>query len=209
VFPWRLNLLEESGETQFDALLERHLTVETTVLEAGCAGGRDAAVYAPKSKHWTGYDFTPQFLETARARGIQNADFMAWDSGHESVPAAILDQAPFDLIVDRRGPTSIVGHLPALAHAGSRFIYVGPRGTDLLEEMQGKLEAVQWQVTWSAVVEARGHLPTFEDYASRAQFAGLPLSRDEFNAHATALGFPITETKVVLVAMADRDRSSG
>ncbi len=199
--PWKQELLEVSGETIFDTFLERHVSPAKSVLEAGCAGGRDAALYAPKVKSWLGYDFTPQFLETARARQLPNATFVDWHSRSDDIPAAISDRAPFDLIVSRRGPTSVIQHLPALAASDSHFLYVGPRGADLLEEIVAKLESVNWQVTWSAVVMARGFLPTFEEYTLYNEFGALPVSRVAFDAVATARGFPIVETKCVVVAI--------
>lgn len=198
--PWTQHLLEVSGETIFDALLERHICASMSVLEAGCAGGRDAALYAPKVKSWTGYDFAPQFLKTARARQLPNAVFVDWHSRREEIPADISRRAPFDLIVSRRGPTSVIQHLPALAAENSQFVYVGPRGTDLLEEITAKLEDVAWQITWSAVVEAHGFLPSFEDYALRAEFNNQPILRADYDAGVTARGFPILETRCVIVA---------
>jgi SAM-dependent methyltransferase len=200
VLPWRQELLEVSGETLFDALLSRHLSPAATVLEAGCAGGRDAALYAPQAKHWTGYDFTPQFLETARGKGIPNASFVDWHSSREPIPDAILNTAPFDLIVSRRGPTSVIQHLPVLAAPNARFLYVGPRGADLLEEIRIKLEGVSWRIVWSAVIEAHGFLPSFEDYVLYAEFGNQPVSRTEFDSRATDHGFPFLETKCVIVA---------
>ena len=108
VLPWKQDLLGVSGETMFVALLEQHILAAKSVLEAGCAGGRDAALYAPKVKSWMGYDFAPQFLETARARQLPNATFIDWDSGHEGIPNDISARAPFDLIFSRRGPTSVI-----------------------------------------------------------------------------------------------------
>ena len=70
----------------------------------------------------------------------------------------------------------------------------------MLEEIRVKLAGVDWQVTWSAVVEARGFLPTFEEYALYNEFGALPVSRVAFDAVATARGFPIVETKCVVVA---------
>lgn len=198
--PWTQDLLEVSSEMLFDALLERHISPAKSVLEAGCAGGRDAALYAPGVKSWTGYDFAPQFLETARARQLPNAAFVDWHSRREEIPKVISGRAPFDLIVSRRGPTSVIQHLPALAAADSRLIYIGPRGTDLLEEIAAKLAGVDWQVTWSAVVEAHGFLPTFEDYALYSEFNALPVSRVEFDAMTTARSFPFVETRCVIVA---------
>ena len=201
VLPWKQDLLGVSGEEMFVALLEQHISPAKSVFEAGCAGGRDAALYAPKVESWLGYDFAPQFLETARARQLPNATFVDWHSGREDIPNDISARAPFDLIFSRRGPTSVIRHLPALAAADSTFLYVGPRGADLLEEIVAKLASVNWQVTWSAVVMARGFLPSFEEYTLYNEFGALPVSRDAFDAVATARGFPITETKCVVVAM--------
>ena len=198
--PWTQHLLEISGETIFDALLERHISRATSVLEAGCAGGRDAALYASRVKSWTGYDFTLHFLTTARARGIENADFVDWHSGREDVPKDISRRAPFDLIVSRRGPTSVIRHLPALAAAHSHFLYIGPRGAELINEIRVKLGSVAWRVTWSSVVEAHGFLPSFEDYALQAKFNNQPVSKAEFASRATSQGFPILETRCLIVA---------
>ena len=131
---------------------------------------------------------------------MPNATFIDWDSGHEDIPAQISARAPFDLIVSRRGPTSVIQHLPTLAAADSHFLYAGPRDADLLEEIAAKIESIDWQVTWSAVIQARGFLPTFEEYALYNEFGALPVSRVAFDAVATARGFPIVETKCVVVA---------
>lgn len=131
---------------------------------------------------------------------MPNAAFVDWHSRREEIPEVISGRALFDLIVSRRGPTSVIQHLPALAAADSHFLYVGPRGADLLEEIVAKIESVDWQVTWSAVIQARGFLPTFEEYALCNEFGALPVSRVAFDAVATARGFPIVETKCVVVA---------
>lgn len=131
---------------------------------------------------------------------MPNAAFVDWHSRREEIPRVISGRAPFDLIVSRRGPTSVIQHLPALAAADSHFLYVGPRGADLLEEIRVKLAGVDWQVTWSAVVEARGFLPTFEDYALHSEFNALPVSRVAFDALCGARGFPFSETRCVIAA---------
>jgi SAM-dependent methyltransferase len=200
--PWRQNLLEVSGEVFYDALLEKHFNANTSVLEAGCAGGRDAALYAPKVKYWAGFDFIPHFLETARAKIIPNTSFINWHSSKENIPNQILELAPFDLIVARRGPSSIVQHLPNLVRAEAKFIAVAAGDATLLEQYNRKLEAVQWQVTWSAVVKAQGFLPTFEDYALQREYNALPFSRADWNANYSPLGLPFLESRVVLVAQA-------
>ena len=131
---------------------------------------------------------------------IKNADFVDWHSGREDIPTEISSRAPFDLIVSRRGPTSVIRHLPALAAATSEFLYIGPRGAELLEEIRVKLGSVAWRVTWSAVIQAHGFLPSFEDYALQAERNNQPVSKVEFESRATSQGFPILETRCVIVA---------
>jgi SAM-dependent methyltransferase len=201
--PWQQNLLEVSGEVFFNALLEKYCNLNTTVLEAGCAGGRDAALYAPKVRHWTGFDFMPHFLATARAKTIANASFIDWHSSKESIPSAILENAPFDLIVARRGPTSVVQHLPSLTRAGAKFIAVAAGDSVLFEQYKLRLEAVNWEITWSAVVTAKGFLPTFEDYCLQREYNALPFSRADWDANCTPLGLPFLESRVVLMAQAN------
>ena len=197
--PWSQNLLEVSGEVLYDALLEKHLNPDKTVLEAGCAGGRDAVLYAPKVKHWTGFDFMPHFLATARAKRIGNASFIEWHSRKE-ISSQIVELAPFDFVVARRGPTSVIQHLPNLAQADARFLAVAVGGTALLEQYKQKLEAVHWGITWSAVVEAKGYLPTFEDYCLQREYNNADFSREDWEANLTPLGLPFLESRVVLVA---------
>jgi SAM-dependent methyltransferase len=156
VYPWRQVLLGVSGESLFDDVLSRQLTKDCVVLEAGCAGGRDTQRFAPEVHHWVGYDFVSRFLLTARARNIPNASFVTWHSSKEVLPQAMPKRVPFDLIVSRRGPTSVIRHLSQIAAKHSRFIYVGPGGVDLLEDVRGELATVSWHVVWNAVIEARG-----------------------------------------------------
>ncbi len=170
------------------------------VLEAGCAGGRDATLYAPKAKHWMGFDFMSHFLATARAKSISNANFIEWHSRKE-ISSQILEAAPFDFIIARRGPTSVIQHLPNLAKADARFIAVAAGAAALLEQYKQRLEAIHWDITWSAIVEARGYLPSFEDYALQREYNNANFSRADWEANATLLGFPFLESRVVLTAM--------
>jgi hypothetical protein len=91
--PWNQVLLEVSGESLFYAMLERLLTNDSVVLEAGCAGGRDAQRFA--SRVWVRYDFVPRFLETAGAKGVSQTSFVEWNSSKEPVPTAILGGCAF------------------------------------------------------------------------------------------------------------------
>jgi hypothetical protein len=67
--------------------------------------------------------------------------------------------------------------------------------------MSVKLERVRWQMTWSAVIEARGWLPTFEDYALYAEFNTLECLRETFEKYRTNRSFPFLETRCVVVAV--------
>lgn len=106
-YPWTQVLNAPGGEALFDALLEYLLTPELNVLEAGCGHGLDAQRYAPRVQSYTGYDFTPVYVERAR-QNAPRAEFVVWDSSREPVPEF---GRRFDLVMSRRGPTSVIPHL--------------------------------------------------------------------------------------------------
>ena len=106
--PWRRELRGPDPELTFDLLLSSLLTPETRVLEAGCGHGPDARRFGPLAASWTAYDFIPEFLKRAR-REAPHAHFHEWN-GRGAVPAGL--RGPFDLIVSRRGPTSVILRLP-------------------------------------------------------------------------------------------------
>ncbi len=116
-YPWTQVLSAPSGETLFDALLEELLTPEAHMLEAGCGHGRDAQRYAGRVQSYTGYDFTPVYVARAR-ENVPEAEFVLWDSSCEPVPESF--ERRFDLVFSRRGPTSVVLHLPELCAPGAR-----------------------------------------------------------------------------------------
>jgi SAM-dependent methyltransferase len=108
-YPWSQTLEASGGEQHFDALLESLLAPQTHVLEAGCAEGKDAARFGSKVASWTGYDFVPEFLELAR-QNVPSTEFVYWHSSKQPTPKSL--QNHFDLVVSRRGPTSVIDHLP-------------------------------------------------------------------------------------------------
>jgi len=195
--PWKQRLLGPGGEDLYTSLLEAHLAPNARVLEAGCGHGPDAARYAPRVARWVGYDFAPGFLETAR-REVPGAEFVVWHSGREAPPTTV--RPPFDLIVSRRGPTSVIDHLGVLAAPGASFLYVGPGGDDLATRVRTRLAAngVVPAAEWT--VRARGFLPTFEDYALRCAYNSSEPSRAEWEAGATDEGLCFVEERFVCLA---------
>jgi len=125
-YPWTQVLSAPSGEILFDGLLEELLTPERHVLEAGCGHGRDAQRYAHRVGSYTGYDFTSAFV--ARARwNVPQAEFVLWDSSREPTPETF--KRRFDLVVSRRGPTSVILHLRELCVPDAYVLLALPRFT--------------------------------------------------------------------------------
>ena len=192
-YPWTQVLSAPSGEALFDALLENLLTPELNVLEAGCGHGRDAGRYAPRVKSYTGYDFTPAYVERAR-KDVPRAAFVVWDSSREPVPDF---GQRFDLIISRRGPTSVISHLPELCAPGAHVFSVHPGdGETRVKErlMQADLEPdAEWHV------RVKGFLPTFKDFTAYRQFHGDERTLDELEAEwdegKGAEGFPTEERR--------------
>lgn len=121
--PWNRRLSGPAPELLFDTMLLALLSPQLRVLEAGCGDGLDARRFGGQAVAWVGYDFVPELLALARQNAPQ-AEFYEWDGKGE--PPATL-RIPFDLIVSRRGPTSVIRQLPVLAAPDARFLYVGPR----------------------------------------------------------------------------------
>ncbi|ADV66677.1 class I SAM-dependent methyltransferase [Deinococcus maricopensis] len=197
VHPWRQTLAGPSGEALFDALLEPLLTPDTRVLEAGCGHGVDAARFAPRVAHWTGYDFTPASLVRAQ-RDVPGATFVEWDSSSAPIPAGL--RGPFDLIVSRRGPTSVIPHLRTLAAPGARVLGVHAGGEAVAARIAGRLALAGLEVATGWSVRVRGHLPTFQDARLHTEFNGGTLTEAEWAARVTADGLPFMEERYVWLA---------
>ncbi len=134
----------------FDTLLLEHLHPDTRVLEAGCSHGPDAAHFGSECARWVVYDRQPELLELARFNAPE-AEFHLWD-GKGEVPAEL--RGPFDLIVSRRGPTSVIDHLNTVATPNARFLYIGPRLD--VPRVPERLAAVGWAILgeWRMSVRA-------------------------------------------------------
>lgn len=178
----------------YTRVLEAHLGAATRVLEAGCGHGPDARTYAGRVARWVGYDFASGFLATAR-REVPNAEFVRWHSGREAPPGVL--RPPFDLVVSRRGPTSVIDHLRVLTAPNAAFLYVGPGGEALAAHVRSRLAAVGLAPSEEWLVRANGFLPTFEDDAAWCEYNGLAASRDLWAAEQTDAGFPFVEERFV------------
>lgn len=194
--PWARELDGPDPEGLFDTLLDNLLTPETRVLEAGCGHGPDAARFGARVARWTGYDRQPELLDLARVRAPQ-AEFVPWDG--KSTPPLEFD-LPFDLIVSRRGPTSVVPHLPALAAPGAHYLYVGP-GWDVPRHRE-RLQAVGWATLFEAHTRTRAWLPTEADYALMCEFNNLEADPAHWQAGATPRGLAYVEERVTVLAVA-------
>ncbi len=194
--PWARHLDGPDPEGVYDALLTDLLTPGARVLEAGCGHGPDAARFSPRAAAWVGYDFSPELLALAR-RNAPTTHFVLWDG--KGTPPPDLG-APFDLIVSRRGPTSVIPHLSALAAPGARFLYVGPGGD--VPQARERLTAVGWAVLGEWRARVRAWLPTWEDYALMCEFNHLEPDRAHWAAHVTPRGLPSFEERLTLLCAA-------
>lgn len=192
--PWARVLDGPDPEGIFDALLVGLLTPHTRVLEAGCGHGPDAARFGPAGARWVGYDFTPELLELARVNAPE-AEFHLWD-GRGEVPPTL--RGPFDLIVSRRGPTSVIPHLPVLAAPDARFVYVGQ--TLDAPQVPERLGQIGWDVLGEWRVSVRAWVPTWADWEVRCSFMGIEAIRTDWDAHATPRGMPYREERYVVLA---------
>ncbi|PTA67560.1 class I SAM-dependent methyltransferase [Deinococcus arcticus] len=192
--PWPRTLDGPDPELSFDLLLADLLTPQTHVLDAGCGHGPDAARFGPQAARWVGYDFAPAFLAQARAKA-PGAEFVAWN-GKGDIPAAL--GGPFDLIVSRRGPTSVILRLPELAAPGARFLYVGPRLH--VPQVPQRLAAVGWPVLgeWQVSVQAR--VPTREAWATRCDWMQESGRLPDWDQQAGPQGLPYREERYVVLA---------
>ena len=192
--PWARVLSGPDPELTFDVWLSRLLTPQTRVLEAGCGHGPDAARFGPQAARWAAYDFSPELLKLARANA-PHADLYEWN-GKGELPAGL--GGPFDLIVSRRGPTSVIVRLPELAAPGAQFLYAGPRLN--VPEVPERLAAVGWTIVAEDRVSVLAHAPTWEDWQTRGEFMGEPARREDWDARATATGMPYREERHLVLA---------
>ena len=197
--PWTRHLDGPDPELTYDALLSAVLSGDMWVLEAGCADGKDAARFGPHASAWVGYDREPGFLDAAQ-QNAPDAAFTVWD-GKGEIPSAL--RGPFDLIVSRRGPTSVIDHLSALAAPGARFLYVGPDALNAPALARACLEAIGWTVLGEWSLRVRAWLPTEDDDRARSAFLGEDHDPERWAATAETRGRAYWEERSVLLAAAN------
>lgn len=192
--PWRRTLTAPDPELAFDMLLLSLLTPGARVLEAGCGDGPDARRFGGQVSRWVGYDFVPELLNLARQRA-PHAEFHGWD-GRGELPAPL--RGPFDLVVSRRGPTSVILRLNELTTPDARFLYVGPRLE--VPQVPERLAQAGWQILAEHRVSVLAHVPTWEDWQLRCAFMNEPARREDWEAGATAAGMPYREERHLVLA---------
>jgi SAM-dependent methyltransferase len=195
--PWNRALGGPEPEQVFDLLLQGLLATRPRVLEAGCGHGPDAARFGGLSASWTAYDRQPELLDLA-ASTAPEANYVLWD-GKGRVPDVL--QGPFDLIVSRRGPTSVIEHLPTFAAPGARFLYVGPR-LDVPEVPQ-RLSTAGWVLLGEWRTRVRAWLPGEADYLLRCEFMNETPDPEAWQRDADPRGLPYFEERYTVLAAAN------
>lgn len=117
VFTWEGNSAEDVFEARLMQLLPQH----KSVLDAGCGHGEFTLKMSAYTDHITGFDNSKELLRIAQvgleARDIGNVEFV-YATTKTELP---FEEEQFDLIYDRRGPTSIIKHGRLLRKGGVIF----------------------------------------------------------------------------------------
>jgi|GEM_PF-1057773 len=111
-----------SAETVFEERLIRMLPAFGSVLDAGCGHGEFTLNMSRYAKKLTGFDNSAELLRIARSlhqeAGAPGQVEFVYATTKTELPFS--DNA-FDLIYDRRGPTSIIDHIRILQPGGTIF----------------------------------------------------------------------------------------
>jgi SAM-dependent methyltransferase len=125
-------------EAVFEELVRRYVSSGAHGLDIGCADGRHTLELAPSFGHLTGIDLSQGMLEVGRRllaeQQIANAGFEARDASHTGY-----EDASFDLVYSRRGPT-FYGEFARLLRPGGVYveIQIGDQDTRALKEQFGR-----------------------------------------------------------------------
>ncbi|MBR7621312.1 class I SAM-dependent methyltransferase [Phenylobacterium sp. 20VBR1] len=132
-YPWTSTLGADDGEDAYTALVERHLSPDLSVLEAGCGHGPDVLRFAPQVARYGGYDFSEGFVRIAGARaaaaGLTNVELICSNSSagaNDGRPRIPMPDASVDMIVSRRGPTNFILDAPRVVRPGGWLIQLNP-----------------------------------------------------------------------------------
>ncbi len=112
-----------SGEDVFEERLIKMLSDHNSVLDAGCGHGEFTIKMGRYAKHIIGFDNSRELLKIAESilkeSSLENVSFVyGWTKGEKALP---FEDDQFDLIYDRRGPTSIIEHSRILRSGGTIF----------------------------------------------------------------------------------------
>lgn len=112
-----------SGEDVFEERLIKILRNSKSVLDAGCGHGEFTIKMGRYAQNIIGFDNSKELLKIAESilkeSKLKNVSFTyAWTKGDRPLP---FEDEQFDLIYDRRGPTSIIDHSRILRCGGTIF----------------------------------------------------------------------------------------
>lgn len=112
-----------SGEDVFEERLIKMLGSCNYVLDAGCGHGDFTINMGKYAKNIIGFDNSKELLNIAesllKGSNAKNVSFVyAWTKGDQPLP---FEDGQFDLIYNRRGPTSIINHSRILCRGGIIF----------------------------------------------------------------------------------------
>lgn len=117
VFTWEGNSAEDVFEARLMQLLPRY----KSVLDAGCGHGEFTLKMSAYTDYITGFDNSKELLRIAQAGlvagDVDNVEFV-YATTKTELP---FEDEQFDLIYDRRGPTSIIEHGRLLRKGGVIF----------------------------------------------------------------------------------------
>ncbi|WP_145048044.1 class I SAM-dependent methyltransferase [Paenibacillus xylanexedens] len=109
----------QSAEDVFEQRLIEMLPLHNTVLDAGCGHGEFTLRMSAYAQHITGFDNSSEMIRIALSElassGVRNAEFV---HATTKTKMPFVDEQ-FDLIYDRRGPTSIIEHGRVLRKGGT------------------------------------------------------------------------------------------
>jgi SAM-dependent methyltransferase len=125
-----------SGETVFEEKLVSMLPNYKMVLDAGCGHGEFTLKMAKYATDLTGIDFSIELIKIAKSlkmhHQFDNVRFI-YASTKDVLP---FEDGQFDLIYDRRGPTSILNHSRILRSGGTVFGIHSAEKNKVLERLE-------------------------------------------------------------------------
>jgi len=150
-----------------------HLAPTDAVIDVGCALGAHSVVAAARCRRIYGFDYDVRHLtvagRTARARGVANAHFFAWDvTGRFPFGDATIDAALFLDVIEHLHPrVAVLREIHRVLRPGGRLLVSGPNRDS----------------SWRRALRAAG-LFAYSDPDHKIEY-----TREEFVAELEAGGF--------------------